>query len=107
MDFYKQQQDPKERKAVMMLNKEIGKEMNRETREFTRLSDNDKMIRETLLAVYTALVEKGYNPISQLVGYILSEDPTYITNHKNARTLISRFDRDELLEALVKYYTGV
>ena len=53
------------------------------------------------------LIEKGYNPISQLVGYILSEDPTYITNHKNARTLISRFDRDELLEALVKYYIGV
>ena len=90
-----------------MLSKETGKELNRETREFTRLSDNDKMIRETLPAVYTALIEKGYNPISQLVGYILSEDPTYITNHKNARTLISRFDRDELLEALVKYYIGV
>ena len=90
-----------------MLSKETGKELNRETREFTRLSDNDKMIRDTLLAVYTALIEKGYNPISQLVGYILSEDPTYITNHKNARTLISRFDRDELLEALVKYYIGV
>ncbi|MDD6259527.1 MAG: IreB family regulatory phosphoprotein [Clostridiales bacterium] len=90
-----------------MLSKETGKELNRETREFTRLSDNDKMIRETLLAVYTALIEKGYNPIRQLVGYILSEDPTYITNHKNARTLISRFDRDELLEALVKYYIGV
>ena len=55
-----------------MLSKETGKELNRETREFTRLSDNDKMIRETLLAVYTALIEKGYNPISQLVGYILS-----------------------------------
>lgn len=90
-----------------MISKEIGKELNRETREFTRLDDNDNIIRETLLAVYTALVEKGYNPISQIVGYILSEDPTYITNHKNARTLITRFDRDELLEALVKYYLGV
>ena len=90
-----------------MISKEIGKELNRETRQFTRLSDNDKMIRETLLAVYTALIEKGYNPISQIVGYILSEDPTYITNHKNARNLITRFDRDELLEALVKYYLGV
>ena len=90
-----------------MLRKETGKELNRETRECTRLSDNDKMIRETLRAVYTALIEKGYNPTRQLVGYILSEDPTYITNHKNARTLISRFDRDELLEALVKYYIGV
>lgn len=90
-----------------MISKEIGKELNRETREFTSLGDNDNIIRETLLAVYTALVEKGYNPISQIVGYILSEDPTYITNHKNARTLITRFDRDELLEALVKYYLGV
>lgn len=90
-----------------MISKEIGKELNRETREFTRLGDNDNIIRETLLAVYTALVEKGYNPISQIVGYILSEDPTYITNHKNARTLITRFDRDELLETLVKYYLGV
>lgn len=90
-----------------MISKEIGKELNRETREFTRLGDNDNIIRETLLAVYTALVEKGYNPISQIVGYILSEDPTYITNHKNARTLITHFDRDELLEALVKYYLGV
>lgn len=90
-----------------MISKEIGKELNRETREFTRLGDDDNIIRETLLAVYTALVEKGYNPISQIVGYILSEDPTYITNHKNARTLITRFDRDELLEALVKYYLGV
>lgn len=90
-----------------MISKEIGKELNRETREFTRLGDNGNIIRETLLAVYTALVEKGYNPISQIVGYILSEDPTYITNHKNARTLITRFDRDELLEALVKYYLGV
>lgn len=90
-----------------MISKEIGKELNRDTREFTRLGDNDNIIRETLLAVYTALVEKGYNPISQIVGYILSEDPTYITNHKNARTLITRFDRDELLEALVKYYLGV
>ena len=90
-----------------MISKEIGKELNRETREFTRLGDNDNIIRETLLAVYTALVEKGYKPISQIVGYILSEDPTYITNHKNARTLITRFDRDELLEALVKYYLGV
>lgn len=75
-------------KAQRMISKEIGKELNRETREFTRLGDNDNIIRETLLAVYTALVEKGYNPISQIVGYILSEDPTYITNHKtHARSL--------------------
>ena len=90
-----------------MLSKETGKELNRETREFTRLSDNDKMIRETLLAVYTALIEKGYNPISQLVGYILSEDPTYITNHKNARSLIVKIDRDELLNALVRNFLAL
>ena len=89
-----------------MISKEIGKELNRETRQFTRLSDNDKMIRETLLAVYTALIEKGYNPISQIVGYILSEDPTYITNHNNARTLIRKIDRDELLQVLVRRYLG-
>ena len=51
--------------------------------------------------------EKGYNPISQLVGYILSEDPTYITTHNNARSLVRRIDRDELLQVLVKEYLGV
>lgn len=61
-------------------------------------------MRQTLLAVYTALQEKGYNPISQIVGYILSEDPTYITTHNNARSLIRRLDRDELLQTLVKEY---
>ncbi len=57
-----------------------------------------------MLTVYNALKEKGYNPISQIVGYILSEDPTYITTHNNARNLIRRLDRDELLQALVKNY---
>ena len=61
-------------------------------------------MRETLLTVYSALKEKGYNPVSQIVGYILSEDPTYITTHHNARSLIRRIDRDELLQAMVKYY---
>ena len=54
--------------------------------------------------VYQALQEKGYNPVNQIVGYILSEDPTYITNHNNARALIRKIDRDELLQTLVKYY---
>lgn len=54
--------------------------------------------------VYNALKEKGYNPINQIVGYILSEDPTYITTHNNARSLIRRVDRDALLQSLVKYY---
>ena len=61
-------------------------------------------MKRILLTVYDALKEKGYNPISQIVGYILSEDPTYITTHNNARSLIRRVDRDELLEVLVKSY---
>ena len=58
-------------------------------------------------AVYDALSEKGYNPINQIVGYILSEDPTYITNYKNARSLICKIDRDELLNSMVKQYLGI
>jgi len=66
--------------------------------------DNANQAREILLTVYDALKEKGYNPISQIVGYILSGDPTYITNHKNARSVIRKIERDELLEELVKAY---
>ena len=61
-------------------------------------------MKEILTAVYDALRQKGYNPINQIVGYILSEDPTYITTHNNARSLIRRIDRDELLQILVKSY---
>ncbi|MFI3206372.1 MAG: IreB family regulatory phosphoprotein [Clostridia bacterium] len=75
-----------------------------QTFSIERLKAND--MQRTLLAVYDALTEKGYNPISQIVGYILSEDPTYITTHKNARTLIRKIDRDELLKELVKNYLG-
>ena len=57
-----------------------------------------------LQAVYSALSEKGYNPINQIVGYILSEDPTYITNYRNARSLICKVDRDDILNALVRRY---
>ncbi len=64
----------------------------------------ERQIRDTLTAVYDALKEKGYNPINQIVGYILSEDPTYITTHNNARNLIRKIDRDTLLQSLVKYY---
>jgi len=60
--------------------------------------------RDILLKVYAALIEKGYNPINQLVGYLLSGDPAYITSHQNARSLIRRLERDELLEELVKNY---
>ena len=71
---------------------------------FRIFEEKEDHIRTTLKEVYQALQEKGYNPINQLVGYILSEDPTYITNHNNARALIRRVDRDELLQTLVKYY---
>ena len=76
------------------------------TRKFNISEEKDMQIHEILSAVYQALEEKGYNPINQIVGYILSEDPTYITNHNNARTLIRKLDRDELLQTLVRSYLG-
>lgn len=74
------------------------------TIQFSIKDEREEEMRQTILMVYNALQEKGYNPISQIVGYILSEDPTYITTHNNARSLIRRLDRDELLQALVKSY---
>ncbi|MCI9057099.1 MAG: IreB family regulatory phosphoprotein [Oscillospiraceae bacterium] len=74
------------------------------TRKFDFVGDQDGEIHRIMLLVYQALEEKGYNPINQIVGYILSEDPTYITNHKQARTLIRKVDRDELLQILVRHY---
>ena len=76
------------------------------TRKFSVSPDKDEEIKVILTSVYHSLREKGYNPINQIVGYILSEDPTYITNHNNARTLIRKLDRDELLQTLVKSYLG-
>ena len=76
------------------------------TRKFNTAEDKDEQIHHILLSVYEALKEKGYDPINQIVGYILSEDPTYITNYKSARTLICKIDRDELLQVLVKNYLG-
>ena len=73
------------------------------TRKFTAMDSKAEM-REILSSVYNSLKVKGYNPINQLVGYILSEDPTYITNYNNARTLICRIDRDELLQELLRRY---
>ncbi len=74
------------------------------TRKFRLGDQRDLEIKAILTTVYQALQEKGYNPVNQIVGYILSEDPTYITNHNNARALIRKVDRDELLQTLVKYY---
>ena len=76
------------------------------TAVFSIRDDRDMEIKQAVLQVYRALEEKGYNPINQLVGYILSEDPTYITNHNNARTRIRKLDRDELLQTLVRSYLG-
>ena len=67
----------------------------------------DESIRVILTTVYKALEEKGYNPLNQIVGYILSEDPTYITTHNNARNLIRKIDRDDLLEVLLKNYLNL
>ena len=66
--------------------------------------DEKQEMKETLRQVYAILTEKGYNPIGQIVGYLLSEDPTYITNYNNARSLICKLDRDELLQELVRHY---
>ena len=74
------------------------------TAVFSIRDEKDAEIKKVVLQVYSALEEKGYNPINQLVGYILSEDPTYITTYKNARALIRRIDRDDLLQALVRDY---
>ena len=74
------------------------------TRKFSVNLNKDEEIKAILSSVYNSLREKGYNPINQIVGYILSEDPTYITNHNNARTLIRQLDRDELLQVLLKSY---
>lgn len=74
------------------------------TRKFSIQYEKDPEIKEILSSVFHSLQEKGYNPINQIVGYILSEDPTYITNYNNARSLIRRLDRDELLQELVKQY---
>ncbi len=78
-----------------------------DTVKFSIPSDNEREMKQVLTAVYEALKERGYDPIIQIVGYILSEDPGYITNHKNARSLIRRIDRDELLQVLVKHYLDV
>ena len=78
--------------------------MKDETVTFSLEKEQESDTRKNLLIVYNALKEKGYNPINQIVGYILSEDPTYITTYNNARSLIRKIDRDELLQVMVKNY---
>lgn len=78
--------------------------MDHNTIKFSVPVDNSAETKQILTEVYRSLTEKGYNPINQIVGYLLSEDPTYITNHNNARSLICKLDRDELLQELVRHY---
>lgn len=78
-----------------------------ETIQFSIKNENDEEMKKILLEVYSALNEKGYNSVSQIVGYILSEDPTYITTHNNARSLVRKLDRDELLQSMVEDYLGI
>ena len=77
------------------------------TMKFSVEKEDNAKTQEIMKEVYEALVEKGYNPINQLVGYILSGDPTYITSHKNARNLVRSVERDELLEKMLKNYIGL
>ena len=76
----------------------------KDTQKFTVPNDDRENMRRILRDVYEALTEKGYNPINQIVGYLLTEDPTYITNYNNARSMICKIDRDELLQDLVQNY---
>lgn len=80
---------------------------DKDTQKFTVPSDDKENMRRILRSVYEALTEKGYNPINQIVGYLLTEDPTYITNYNNARSMICKIDRDELMQVLVRDYLFV
>ena len=90
-----------------MIKMSNSKEKNLKTQTFSIRDENDMPMKQVLKTVYEALMEKGYDPINQLVGYIISEDPTYITNHNNARSLIRKIDRDELMEELIRNYLKV
>ena len=74
------------------------------TQYFNVQKDMDFEVKDVIARIYEALTEKGYNPVSQIVGYIMSGDPTYITSHKNARSLIMKVERDEILEELLSVY---
>ena len=76
------------------------------TAVFSLRDEQDQELRAALQEIYSALQEKGYNPVNQIVGYLLSEDPTYITTSKNARNLIRKIDRDDLLQSMVRSYVG-
>ena len=77
---------------------------DKDTQKFTVPNDDRDNMRRILRSVYEALTEKGYNPVNQIVGYLLTEDPTYITNYNGARSMICKIDRDELMQVLVQEY---
>ena len=90
--------------GVPKMTDEKNKQGFEETMSFKVSREEELKASDVLSAVYAALLEKGYNPINQLVGYLISGDPAYITNHKQARSLVRRVERDDLLEELVSYY---
>ncbi|MCX8074478.1 MAG: IreB family regulatory phosphoprotein [Clostridia bacterium] len=81
--------------------------MDQRTAVFTPQKDESKRVKEIMEQVVSALKDKGYEPVSQIIGYILSGDPTYITSHNNARALICKVERDDLLEEMIKKYLGI
>ena len=89
---------------IFIIRKELVPITESNTIKFTVPSDDKENMRTVLRSVFDALNEKGYNPINQIVGYLLTEDPTYITNYNNARSMICKLDRDELLQDLVNCY---
>ena len=78
-----------------------------DTQYFRPVKETENLVKDTISDVYTALSQKGYNPVSQIVGYIMSGDPTYITSHNNARSLIMKVERDELVEELLTEYIDI
>ncbi len=89
---------------MIILSKDYSDKTQEETVKYSVHPDENQKVSVILQKVYTALEEKGYNPINQLVGYFMSGDPTYITSHNNARSIIRQRERDELLEEALKYY---
>ena len=81
--------------------------VNDNTIQFDALSNKKEATKEILTEVYNSLIEKGYNPVNQLVGYFISGDPTYITNYNGARALIRKLERDEILEEVLKFYLEI
>ena len=83
---------------------EVDPMTDQSTQKFTVPCDDKENMRRILRSVFDSLKEKGYNPVNQIVGYLLTEDPTYITNYNNARSMICKLERDELMQVLVRYY---